>query len=92
MNTSKKILSWLKKHWWVIPIFPLVLIVLFFRKGWGWAHNRAQTSAPTPRVSPERGEEIKEEIFKEAEEEIKPIEAEQDEVKAQVDDWLERLK
>ena len=91
MNTSK-ILSWLKKYWWVLPILPLVLIFLFFRKGWGWAHNRSQTPAPAPRVSPERGEEIKEEIFEQAEEEIKPIEAEQDEIGEKVDDLLDLLK
>lgn len=91
MNTSK-ILSWLKKYWWVLPIFPLVLVFLFFRKGLGWAHNRSQTPTPAPRVTPEQGEEIKEEIFKKAEVEVEVIEEKQDEIHEQAESWRKRLE
>lgn len=88
-----------KIPWWCWVLFPMaiVLLVMFFRRGNGPGWLGKPPSDPGMRpgpvaVTPKEGEEIKEEIFREAEEEIKPIEAEQDEVKAQVDEWLDDLK
>ena len=91
----KKIPLWAKI---LLPIALVILAVAFFRKGGGSGLPWKTPSVPDERpgsaapITPEKGEEIKEEVREEAAAEIEKIEEEQDEIKAQVDDWMKRLE
>ena len=88
----RKIPKWC---WYVFPV--AILIILFFacRDGGRGALRWLRSPQPQPRlpsISPEKGEEIKEEIREEAAAEVKKIEAEQDEIHETAEDWRRRLQ
>jgi|GEM_PF-3475041 len=83
---------WLKKRWWMIPIFPLVLIVVFVM---GRNRRDDKASAPAgsvPTVTPEEHQAEDKRIEEAHQEDLNQIDEKYEKLEEDWDSWIDKGK